>query len=237
MSEITTVILYSFFSGITVLFGALTSKFYEKLKKSILKEEFIHGTVAFGGGVLIAAVAFVLTPPAIKSLSFFSIGFIFFLGVAFFFILDKFISTKGGTLAQLMAMLMDFIPEAISLGAVFAHNNRLGLLLAIFIGLQNYPEAFNAYRDLRKSGYSPNRAVTILAPMSLIGIFAALLGHYLLSGKPQLIASLMLFSAGGILYLIFQDIAPMSKLKNYRIPAIGATLGFFVGMVGEKILG
>jgi len=195
VSEITTIVLYSFFSGITVLLGALTSKFYEKLKKSILKEEFIHGTVAFGGGVLIAAVAFVLTPPAIKSLSLLSIGFIFFLGVALFFILDKLISTKGGTLAQLMAMLMDFIPEAISLGAVFAHNNRLGLLLAIFIGLQNYPESFNAYRDLRNSGYSPNRAVTILAPMSLIGIFAALLGNHLLSGKPHLIASLMLFSA------------------------------------------
>ncbi|MFH1593248.1 MAG: divalent cation transporter [Candidatus Omnitrophota bacterium] len=237
MHEISTIILYSFFSGITVLFGALTSRFYERLKEGFLKEEFIHGTVAFGGGVLVAAVAFVLTPPAIANLSLLFLSVIFLSGVLFFFALDKFISYKGGTLAQLLAMLMDYIPEAISLGAVFAHNCRLGLLLAIFIGLQNYPEAFNAYRDLRKSGYSPNRAVAILAPMSLFGIPAALLGNYLLSGKPQLIASLMLFSAGGILFLIFQDIAPMSKFKNSWIPALGATLGFFVGMVGEKLLG
>jgi len=237
VDKITIIILYSLFSGITVFFGALTSRFCERLRESFLKEEFIHGTVAFGGGVLVAAVAFVLTPPAIAKLSLFYLGIIFLAGTISFFALDKFISHRGGTLAQLMAMLMDFIPEAIALGAVFAHNRRLGLLLAIFIGLQNYPEAFNAYRDLRNSGYSPNRALAILAPMSFIGILAALSGSFLLSDKPQLIASLMLFSAGGILYLIFQDIAPMSKLKNSWIPALGATLGFLVGMVGEKILG
>ena len=237
MNEIMTIILYSLFSGITVFFGALVSKFYERVKEGFLKEEFIHGTVAFGGGVLVAAVAFVLVPPAISKLSILLLGIIFLSGALSFFLLDKLISQKGGSIAQLMAMLMDFIPEAISLGAVFAHNHQLGLLLAIFIGLQNFPEAFNAYRDLRGSGYSPNRALWTLAPMSLFGIVAALLGSYLLSGKPQLIASLMLFSAGGILYLIFQDIAPMSKLKNSWIPALGATLGFFVGMVGEKILG
>jgi ZIP family zinc transporter len=237
MNGIVTIILYSLFSGITVFFGALTSRFFEGFKEGILKEEIIHATVAFGGGVLVAAVAFVLTPPAISKLPLFYLGAIFLSGALCFFILDIFISSKGGTLAQLLAMLMDFIPEAISLGAVFAHNHRLGLLLAIFIGLQNYPEAFNAYRDLRSSGYSANRALVILAPMSFIGIIAALLGSFLLSGRPQLIASLMLFSAGGILYLIFQDIAPMSKLKNSWIPALGATLGFFVGMIGEKILG
>jgi len=237
MNDIGKIILYSLFSGITVFFGALTAKYYERLKEGFLKEEFIHGTVAFGGGILVAAVAFVLTPPAIAKLSLLPLGIIFLSGAICFFAIDKFISHKGGTLSQLLAMLMDFIPEAISLGAVFAYNQRLGLLLAIFIGLQNYPEAFNAYRDLRASGYSPNLAVAILAPLSLVGVFAALFGSFLLSGKPQLIAALMLFSAGGILYLIFQDIAPMSKFKNSWIPALGATLGFFVGMVGEKLLG
>ncbi len=237
MNEIVTIILYSLFSGITVFFGGLISRFCEGLREGILKEEFIHGTIAFGGGVLIAACAFVLTPPAIGKLSVLYLGIIFLSGAISFFILDEFISRKGGFFAQLMAMLMDFIPEAIALGAVFAHNNRLGLLLAIFIGLQNLPESFNSYRDLRNSGYSANRSLLILAPLSLVGVFAALSGNYLLSDKPQLIASLMLFSAGGILYLVFQDIAPLSKLKNNWIPALGATLGFFVGMVGEKLLG
>lgn len=237
MNKIITIILYSLFSGITVFFGGLAAKFCERLKEGVLKEEFVHGTIAFGGGVLVAAVAFVLTPLAIKKLSLFYLGIIFLSGAFFFFILDKLISRAGGTFAQFMAMLMDFVPEAVSLGAVFAHDNRLGLLLAIFIGLQNFPESFNAYRDLRNSGYTARRCLSIFAPLSFIGVFAALSGNFILSDKPILIASLMLFSAGGILYLVFQDIAPMSKIKNSWIPALGATLGFFVGMVGEKILG
>ena len=169
--------------------------------------------------------------------SVFSLGVIFLSGAFCFFIIDEFLARQGGTLAQLLAMMMDFVPEAISLGAVFAHNNRLGLLLALFIGLQNFPESFNSYRDLRGRGYSANRCLSILAPLSLVGVFAALSGKFLLSGKPHLIAALIVFSSGGILYLVFQDIAPMSKLKNNWVPALGATLGFFVGMVGEKILG
>ncbi|MFH1995404.1 MAG: divalent cation transporter [Candidatus Omnitrophota bacterium] len=211
--------------------------FFEKAHEGVLKEEIIHGTIAFGGGILVAAVAFVLVPPAIDKFSILVLGAIFLSGVFCFCLIDAFLSRLGGTFAQLMAMMMDYVPEAISLGAVFAHNNRLGLLLAIFIGLQNFPEAFNAYRDLRGSGYPRDRCLWILAPLSFVGIFAALSGKYLLSDRPQLIAALMLFAGGGILYLIFQDIAPMAKIKNNRIPALGATIGFFVGMVGEKIFG
>jgi zinc transporter, ZIP family len=49
---------------------------------------------------------------------------------------------------------MDFIPESIALGAVFATDTSMALLLAIFIGLQNLPEAFNSFRDMVKSGFT-----------------------------------------------------------------------------------
>lgn len=35
-------------------------------------------------------------------------------------------------------MLLDFVPEAVSLGAVFAVNPKMGILLAIFIAAQNF---------------------------------------------------------------------------------------------------
>jgi len=69
------------------------------------------------------------------------------------------------------------------------------------------------------------------------GVISAIAGYYLLSDMPQLTASLMLLSSGGILYLIFQDIAPMSKLQKGWFPALGANCGFLVGMIGQKILG
>ena len=162
---------------------------------------------------------------------------LFLTGAIFFFFLDRYIEKKGGTISQLLAMLIDFVPEAIALGAVFATDPNLGLLLAIFIGLQNLPESFNSYLDLRNSGYTSKKCLLILLFLSFPGVLAAISGYYLLSNMPQLTASLMLLSSGGILYLIFQDIAPMSKLQKSWFPALGASFGFLVGMIGQKILG
>ena len=46
----------------------------------------------------------------------------------------------------------------------------------------------------------------------------------------------MVFASGGILYLIFQDIAPNVKLKRAWIPALVANLGFLIGIIGEKLI-
>lgn len=237
MKPILTIVFYALFSGITIYLGGLLSRYCENIKESILKKEILHGSVAFGGGILIAAVAFVLAPQAIESLSLIPLVLIFLMGAFSFLFLDKFIEQKGGRLAQFLAMLMDYIPEVIALGAVFAHDSKLGLLLAIFIGLQNFPEAFNAYTDLRSSGLSSRHILNVFFPLSFIGVVAALSGNYFLSEKPTLIASLMIFASGGIVYLMFQDIAPMSKMRNKWGPAIGASLGFSIGIIGEKILG
>jgi ZIP family zinc transporter len=87
-----------------------------------------------------------------------SFSSIFLSGAFLFFLFDRAIETKEGLLAQAMAMLMDFIPEAIALGAVFSRHHKLGILLAFFVGLQNLPESFNAYFDLRKSNHSSKKS-------------------------------------------------------------------------------
>jgi ZIP family zinc transporter len=230
------VILYSFASGVTVIIGGFLARI-KVLPRDEFGREISHIIVAFGAGVLVAAVAFVLTPKAIDLLSLPIIVSVFLSGVILFLLLDRVINQRGGRLAQLMAMSMDYIPEAVALGAVFSYDQRTGLLLALFIGLQNLPESYNAFGDLVKSGFSPNKSLLVLAPFSFVGIIAAILGFSFLHGNDNLVSSLMLFSAGGILYLVFQDIAPMIKYKRYWAPALGATLGFMLGMIGVKILG
>ena len=238
MEDLFKIILYSSFSGVTVFLGGFLSKLFERyFREGLVKEEIIHTSVAFGGGIIIAAVAFVLVPKGMNVLPLAPMAILFLTGAIIFFFLDRYIEKKGGTISQLLAMLMDFVPEAIALGAVFATDHNLGLLLAIFIGLQNLPESFNSYLDLRNSGYTSKKCLLILFFLSFSGIFAAILGYFLLSNMPQLTASLMLISSGGILYLIFQDIAPMSKLQKSWFPALGASFGFLVGMIGQKILG
>jgi ZIP family zinc transporter len=230
------VVLYSFVSGVTVLLGGLLAR-SQLLPRGEHGRELSHGIVAFGAGILVAAVAFVLTPDAIDLLPLPLMLLVFLAGVGLFLWLDLYIKRRGGRLAQLIAMAMDYIPEAVALGAVFSYDRNTGLLLALFIGLQNLPESYNAFGDLVKSGFSPNKALLALAPFSLVGIAAAVLGYSVLQGQDTLVNSLMLFAAGGILYLVFQDIAPMIKYKRHWAPALGAALGFLLGMVGVKLLG
>jgi ZIP family zinc transporter len=47
----------------------------------------------------------------------------------------------------------------------------------------------------------------------------------------------MTFASGGILYLIFQDIAPQSTMRRHWTPPLGAVLGFVAGILGKKLLG
>ena len=232
------IIEYSFFSGITVFIGGVLSYFFEiYFRNGLIKEEIIHTSIAFGGGIIIAAVSLVLVPQGMEVLALFPMIIVFLSGAVTFFFLDKYIEKRGGAFAQLLAMLMDFVPEAIALGALFAIDPNLGLLLALFIGLQNLPESFNSYLELRKIGYEPYKVLILLFLLSFVGIISALFGTQLLSDMPEVTASLMLFSSGGILYLIFQDIAPMSKLEKSWFPALGVNFGFLIGMIGQKVLG
>ncbi len=43
-------------------------------------------------------------------------------------------------------MMLDFIPKAIALGAIFATDSKTGILLAIFISKQYLPEFFGNCR-------------------------------------------------------------------------------------------
>ena len=231
------IIVYSLLAGITIFLGGLLARIFERCCKRTIEKYILHWSIAFGGGILVAAVAFVLTPKGIETFSITSFTIIFLAGALSFFLLDKIISKTGGILGQTMAMLMDFIPEALALGAVFVHHFKLGILLAFSISFQNLPESFNAYFDLRKSNHPPRSILILFFMLSFLGVIFALIGNLVLMGQAKLTNGIMLFSGGGILYLIFQDIAPASKIKNHWEPALGAAFGFLLGMIGTKLFG
>ncbi len=236
MNQLVLILLISWLAGLTAFFGGIFAR-TEGTAETESKKQMIHGIVAFGGGILLSAVAFALAPEGISLLSPITLAVTFLLGGLAFCVLDAHLSKQGGTKAQFVAMLMDFVPEAISLGAVFGHNHRLGILLAAFIGAQNLPEGFNSYREIVRSGASPRAALTALFAISVLGPVAACLGYLFLQHQAKLTAGIMSFAAGGILYLIFQDIAPEAKMRRHWTPSLGAVLGFVAGMIGKQIIG
>jgi ZIP family zinc transporter len=236
MNQLIPVIVMTWLAGITSFIGGLIAK-VEGSAETTEKRELIHGIIAFGGGILVAAVAFALVPEGMTYLPPIGLATVFCTGGITFCLLDAYLVKRGGSKAQFMAMLMDFIPEAIALGALFGHEHRTAILLAIFIAAQNLPEGFNAYRESIASQVTARTALIGLAAASLLGPVAGLLGYLFLRNIPVVTAGIMSFAGGGILYLIFQDIAPQSKMRRHWTPPLGAVLGFIVGMIGKQLLG
>lgn len=230
-------IVFSGFAGVTVFIGGLLANVFDHhVKDSPIKNQVVHTLMSFGAGIILSALALVLIPQGKEVLSVWSVVGSFSLGAILFMLIDKRLAQSGGQQATLLAMMMDFIPESIALGAVFAIEPKIAALLAVFIGLQNLPESFNSFRDLVQSGFSVKKTLTIFFVLSFFGIISALIGHFLLSPYPDITAHLMIFASGGILYLLIQDIIPDSKLDNHYMISLGAALGFLVGIVGEMLI-
>lgn len=229
------VLLLAGLAGLAIPVGGGLA-YIEHIRGRELREEVRHAVMAFGGGVLLAAVALVLVPEGMRDLPLYWIILTFLGGAAVFLYVDRLIQRSRATAAQTMAMLLDFVPEAIALGAAFGSGGRVGPLLALLIGLQNLPEGFNAYRELRQSGFRVRRTHLTLCSLALLGPLAGALGLLLLADRAALVGGLMLFAAGGILYLMFQDIAPQARLRRRFAPALGAVAGFLAGIVGHSFL-
>ncbi|RBW43030.1 divalent cation transporter [Loktanella sp. D2R18] len=230
------VILLAGLAGAMIPLGGLIAA-NENIRRDWLRAELRHSVIAFGGGALLSAVMFVLIPDGEAALGSFAVVGWIATGALVMAFVDARLARDGSPKAQLVAMLSDFIPEAIALGAVVASGKSNGLLLALMIGLQNLPEGFNAFREQRDAGARKGPILGSFIGLAILGPIATALGYLLLASFTQVTGGLMLAASGAILYLIFQDIAPQAKLENRHGPALGAVGGFLLGLMGHLLIG
>lgn len=237
MSEISTIVVFTLCAGGCIPLGGLLAH-KEKIRPSWLEHEFRHSVIAFGGGILVAAVALVLVPEGIVYVDHSILSVIIFLaGGVCFLVVERLLGTRRREKPQFTAMLLDYIPESLALGGAFAVGAQSAPLLAIFIGLQNLPEGFNAYRELlAQQGSSARKILVSMALLVPIGPVVGVFGYVYFSQNTVLLGATMLFASGGILYLIFQDIAPQSRMERHWAPPLGAVLGFCLGMLGNNLV-
>jgi ZIP family zinc transporter len=236
MDDPLAIILLTLLAGATIPLGGLLAS-VERIHPRWLEDDFRHFIIAFGGGALLAAIALVLVPEGSAALPVWQVVLWFGLGSVVFMGLDILLSRRNSPASQLTAMLSDFVPEALALGAAAAGGGRAGLVLALLIALQNLPEGFNAFREIRSTGTPAGKLLTRFSLLTLLGPASGLAGYHFLAGHDAVIGAIMLFAAGGILYLIFQDIAPQAKLDRHWTPPLGAVAGFLLGLVGQLLLG
>lgn len=235
MSEIVQVLLLTSAAGGAIPLGGLIARI-EHLRPMWLEREFRHGVIAFGGGVLLAAVALVLVPQGSEKLPGWAALTSLVVGGAAFMGLDVLLSRFRTPASQFAATLADFVPEAAALGASCAAGGENTALLALLIAMQNLPEGFNAFCELKRGGFATRAVLTVFVFAAMLGPGAGLLGFGVLAQSPTVVGVVMLFASGGILYLMFQDIAPQTKLRNHWGPPLGAVIGFAAGLGGHAVL-
>ena len=187
--------------------------------------------MAFGAGALLAAVALVLVPEGTERLSAAPAIFWFVVGAVAFAALDGLLERRGGQMSQFLAMMMDYLPEALALGAVISEDVPTAILVAALICLQNLPEGFNAMREMK--GPVSHPPLWLFAAMVPLGPCAALVGLSLPETFNSAVGAVMMIASGGILYLMFEDIAPQVPTENSMLPPLGAVLGFALGLAGH----
>lgn len=230
-------LLLTALAGAAIPLGALLG-LTAFIRPQWLEQEFRHAVIALGGGILLAAVALVLVPegshylphPLGATLALIGGGLVFFL-------LERLLGHRRRESPQLLATLLDYLPESLALGGAFAAGAESAPFLALMIALQNLPEGFNTFRELRfQVGFPASKVLVMMSLMVPLGPLMGMAGWLYFSEQEAWLGGTMLFAAGGILYLIFQDIAPQSRMRKHWAPPLGAVLGFGIGLLGHAFL-
>lgn len=130
-----------------------------------------------------------------------------------------------------LGLLLDAIPEALTIGAHIAINPISTTLLAgLFIA--NYPEALSSSKGMKAQGFSiPKILVMWTSIMLLTGILSAL-GSVIFAEAPDSVISLLeSMAAGAMLTVIAQTMLPEAYAKGGSIVGFSTLLGFLVIVV------
>ena len=229
-----TLLLLSSGAGLSIFVGALLAKWCTRggMEPNAMVQ---HSVLAFGGGALVSAVGLVLAPDGLGILPVWVAAALFVAGGAVFAVVDRVLHARGTPLSQVVATLLDFVPEAIVLGAVIVDAPAMAVALAVLIAAQNLPEGFAAYLDIARAGSGSalsRHPLAVLGACVVVGPLAALFGYYVCGQADPALGVIMLFCAGGILLIVFRDIAPRANLERSVLPSLAAVAGFAVGLVG-----
>lgn len=212
---------------------------------------------AFGGGVLLAAIAFELMPEADREAG---VGLTIagvLAGTLVYVAADAWLSRDEGmdrmrrsghaaAAGQPMMMhsadaargesiaaglFVDGVPESLALGLTIAEGEiGVALLAGVLIG--NVVEAYGAAQPIVAGGHTKRFAITLLAAIGLALALATVLGGTVLAdASGELVGTAQAVAAGAILAVVTIAIVPHAFEEVSRLVATTTVLGFLVGYV------
>ena len=227
--------LWGFVGGFALLLGAIAGLTLPASQRTI---GLIMG---FGGGVLIAAVAFELTDEAFGGGGRDAVALGLAAGALAFYLGDLLVDRRGGDHrkrsggqqaggsagALVLGALMDGIPESIAIGVSLLGGKGVGIAVVAAVFLSNVPESLSAATGLRKAGRSTAWILGLWGGVALISAAAAAFGYAVLGGaSPTVIAVIQAFAAGAILTMLADTMMPEAFEHGGSTVGLLTVLGF-----------
>jgi ZIP family zinc transporter len=260
LSPIIQALLATLFTWFVTALGAFIVCFFKNINQKILDL-----MLGFASGVMIAASFWSLLAPSIELSE--KLGYIIwllpslgFIGGGIFVILaDKFldkIMTKENSIENknesrkrsillVTAVTLHNIPEGLAVGVAFGGilagvpeaSIISACLLALGIGLQNFPEGAAVSLPLRREGYPIKKCLLYGQASGIVEPIAGILGALLAIKVQSILPFLLAFSAGAMIGVVGAELIPESTKNHKNIATIGLLLGFMIMMILDVALG
>ena len=236
--------------GVTAL-GASLVFFFKKINKTLLDT-----MLGISAGVMIAASFFSLLLPAIESLEelhltiliiimgFISGGILLFLGDK---ICDKLVTKSNKRVLMLIiSITLHNIPEGLSVGVAFG-STFFGLdgatilsasMLALGIGIQNFPEGTAVSVPLIREGISKKKAFFYGQLSGIVEPISGIIGALLVTKIRILLPFFLSFAAGAMIYVVVEELIPESQSNEKKdLMALFTIIGFSIMMTLDILFG
>lgn len=251
-------LIATLFTFLVTALGSSIVYFFKKVNKTIM-----DAMLGFAAGVMLAASYFSLLNPAIIQadnlgltswlicfLGIISGGLLLFVSDKLF---DKLLSKnkknhdqKKRIFLLISSITIHNIPEGLAVGVAFGSafygidgaTTLAACILALGIGLQNFPEGSAISLPLRREGLSRNKAFLIGSLSGIVEPIAGIFGAILVLKMRYILPFLLSFAAGAMIYVVIEELIPESQTnKKKDLMAFASILGFCLMMVLDVALG
>ncbi len=206
-------------------------------------------------GIMIAASFFSLLLPALSYENgippYITVTAGFLLGGAFIIVSDVLLGKRQKKVSRFgdeknallfLAVTMHNIPEGMAVGVAFAvaggeHAALSALLLALGIGIQNFPEGLCVAFPLRAKGLSRGKSFFFSAASGSVEIPACVFGALAAGLVTGLLPWALAFSAGAMVAVVCSELVPECFAQNKTLASAGLVLGFCLMMILDVALG